>query len=124
MKNTDVLVEGEPAGLLLEALTALMKNSEEVDGMVRVEGVLAGESGAALVHALGRVTAELRADDMRSFLPGAAPNRRTEEQRAADALLVLVDRLGDAMSGDSSCLPAVSLRDADGRTIREPPSWR
>ena len=107
MKNTDVLVEGEPAGLLLEALTALMKNSEEVDGMVRVEGVLAGESGAALVHALGRVTAELRADDMRSFLPGAAPNRRTEERRAADALLVLVDRLGDAMSGDSSCLPAV-----------------
>lgn len=102
MTNTDVLVEGEPAGLLLEALTALMENSEEVDGMVSFEGVLAGESGAALVHALGRVTAQLHADDMRSFLPGATPNRRTEEQRAADALLVLVDRLGDAMSGGSS----------------------
>ncbi len=79
-----------------------MESSEEVDGMIRVEGVLAGDSGAALVHALGRVTAELHADDMRSFLPGAAPNRRTEEQRAADALSVLVNRLGDAMSGGSS----------------------
>lgn len=99
MTNTDVLVEGEPARLLLEALTAVMENSEEVDGMVRFEGPLAGDSGAALVHALGRVTAELHADDMRSFLPGATPNTRTEEQRAADAFFVLVKRLDEAITG-------------------------
>lgn len=97
--NSDVLVEGEPAGLLLEALTALMQNSEEVDGLVRFEGPLVGDSGAALVHALGRVTAELHADDMRRFLPGATPNTRTEEQRAADAFLVLVKRLDEAITG-------------------------
>ncbi|MEV8024173.1 hypothetical protein [Microbacterium sp. NPDC080220] len=97
--NSDVLVEGEPAGLLLEALTALMQNSEEVDGLVRFQGPLVGDSGAALVHALGRVTAELHADDMRSFLPGATPNTRTEEQRAADAFLVLVKRLDEAITG-------------------------
>ena len=42
--NSDVLVEGEPAGLLLEALTALMQNSEEVDGLVRFEGPFVGDS--------------------------------------------------------------------------------
>ena len=102
MKNTDVLVEGEPAGLLLEALMALRVAPEEVDGFARLEGPLVGDSGAALVHALGRITAELHADDMRSFLPGATPNRRTVEQRAADALLVLVDRLDEALTGHSS----------------------
>ena len=98
MTNTNVLVEGEPAGLLLEALTSLMENSEEVDGMVRFEGPLAGDSGAALVHALGRVTAELHADDMRSFLPGATPNTRTEEQRAADAFFILAKRVDEALT--------------------------
>ena len=98
MTNTNVLVEGEPAGLLLEALTSLMENSEEVDGMVRFEGPLAGDSGAALVHALGRVTAELHADDMRSFLPGATPNTRTEEQRAAEAFFILAKRVDEALT--------------------------
>ncbi len=101
MTNTNVLVEGEPAGLLLEALTSLMENSEEVDGMVRFEGPLAGDSGAALVHALGRVTAELHADDMRSFLPGATPNTRTEEQRAADAFFILAKRVDEALTGQA-----------------------
>ncbi|MAP64628.1 MAG: hypothetical protein CMH34_13015 [Microbacterium sp.] len=101
MTNTNVLVEGEPAGLLLEALTSLMENSEEVDGMVRFEGPLAGDSGAALVHALGRVTAELHADDMRSFLPGATPNTRTEEQRAAEAFFILAKRVDEALTGQA-----------------------
>ncbi|MDZ8276705.1 hypothetical protein R2Q81_12210 [Microbacterium aquimaris] len=69
--------------------------------MVRFEGPLAGDSGAALVHALGRVTAELHADDMRSFLPGATPNTRTEEQRAADAFFILAKRVDEALTGQA-----------------------
>ncbi|MFV0372971.1 hypothetical protein [Microbacterium sp.] len=102
MTINDVLVEGEPAGLLLDALTTLMENSEEVDGMINADIMWGGDSGAALVHTLGRITAELRANDMRSFLPGAIPNARTDEQRGADALLVLVRRLDEAMTGQRS----------------------
>lgn len=99
MTITGVLVEDEPAELLLEALTALMENSEELDGMVSFGGKLGGDSGAALVHALGRITAELHAADMRSFLPGGARNERTEEQRGADAFILLVERLDEALTG-------------------------
>jgi len=98
MTKTQLMVEGEPAHLLLEALQQLMENShEDEDGVLRCEGTLAGDSGAALVHALGRVTAELHADDIRSYLPGASRNARTEEQRGADALIVLMERLAAAM---------------------------
>lgn len=101
MTITDVLVEGEPAGLLLEALTTLTENPEEVDGLVRFEGRVGGDSGAALVHALGRVMAELRADDMRNFRPGATTTTRTEGQLGADALVVLVERLDEALTARS-----------------------
>ena len=97
MTITDVLVEDEPAELLLEAITALMENSEASAGMTSFGGKLAGDSGAALVHALGRITAELHAEDMRSFLPGGTRNKRTEEQRGADAFILLVDRLEEAL---------------------------
>ncbi|QPE04279.1 DUF222 domain-containing protein [Microbacterium schleiferi] len=98
MTISDVLVEGEPAELLLEAIMSLMENSEEADGMTRFGGKLGGDSGAALIHALGRITAELRADDMRSFLPGRTRSKRTEEQRGADAFILLVDRLEEALT--------------------------
>lgn len=101
MTISDVLVEGEPAELLLEAMMALMENSEESDGMVSFGGKLAGDSGAALIHALGRITAELRADDMRSFLPGGTRNERTEEQRGADAFILLTERLEEALTARS-----------------------
>lgn len=99
MTIDDVLVEGEPAVLILEALLPLFENREEkADGMTMISGTIGGDSGAALLHALGRITAELRADDMRSFLPGATPNRRTEEQRGADAFFLLADRVDEALT--------------------------
>lgn len=122
MTNNELMVEDEPATLILEALLQLWENCEEAgDGMVHVGGPLTGDSGAALVHALGRITAELNAADMRSFLPGGTRNHRTEEQRGADALLVLVERLSKAVgidepliSGDNPYLrsgtPRLSVR--------------
>jgi hypothetical protein len=98
MTINEVLVESEPVELLLEALTGLTEKPDETEGLVRLEGQLSGDSGAALVHALGRLTAELHAADMRSFLPGATPNRRTAEARGADALLILVERLREAVA--------------------------
>ena len=98
MTIDDVVVEGEPAALLIEALAGLTEHSREVDGLVRFEGQVGGDSGAALVHALGRITAELHADDIRSYLPGATPHGRTEGQRAADAFAILVERLHEALA--------------------------
>ena len=115
MTNTDILVEDEPAGLLLEALTSVMEGSEESDGVVTFEGLLVGDAGAALVHALGRVTAELHADDMRSFLPGRIPNRRTADQRSADAFFVLVDRLEEALSSSTDSTPQPTPRRTPAR---------
>lgn len=97
MTINDVLVEDEPAVLILEALLGLQLR-DETDGMSSLSGKIGGESGAALLHALGRITAKLRADDMRSLLPGATPNRRTQEQREADAFFILADRVDEALS--------------------------
>ena len=66
--------------------------------MIQVQELIGGDSGAALVHALGRIDAELQAIDMRSFLPGGTRNSRTEEQRRADALMLLVERLDEAVT--------------------------
>jgi hypothetical protein len=107
MTNTELIVEGEPAQLILEALQPLMDNSHEENGMIHYEGALVGDSGAALVHALGRVTAELHAADIRSYLPGGIRNARTEEQRGADALILLMERLTAALEFD---MPAAPLR--------------
>ncbi|MDW4572115.1 DUF222 domain-containing protein [Microbacterium sp. M3] len=97
MTDNGPLVEGEPALLILEAIDTVIANSEEQDGMLRFEGLIGGDSGAALIHALGRVTAELAADDMRSFLRGGARNKRTEEQRSGDALILLMERISAAL---------------------------
>lgn len=98
MTIDDVLVEDEPAVLILEALLSLKPSDGDADGMATLTGTIGGDSGAALLHALGRIEAKLRADDMRSFLPGATPNRRTQEQRGADAFFILADRVDEALS--------------------------
>lgn len=97
MTDNGPLVEGEPALLILEALDAIFADSEEVDGMIHFEGPIGGDAGAALVHALGRVTAELAAEDMRSSLPGGVPSNRTHAQRGADALIILMERIAEAL---------------------------
>ncbi|WP_193596915.1 DUF222 domain-containing protein [Microbacterium sp. YJN-G] len=97
MTNTEILVEGEPVHLLLDALQALRETESDVEGMVQFEGQLSGDSGAALAHALGRIKAELQAADMRSFLPGGSRTTRTDGQRGADALILLIERLGNAL---------------------------
>lgn len=106
MSKSELIVEGEPAHLIIEAIQTISENShEEEDGMIHWEGTLSGDSGAALVHALGRVTAELHAADMRSYLTGSSRNARTEEQRRADALIVLVQRLAEALELDIPAAP-------------------
>ncbi|WP_236967276.1 DUF222 domain-containing protein [Microbacterium aurantiacum] len=97
MTIDEVLVEGEPAVLILEALRS-MTVTHDGDGMSTMKGRIGGDSGAALLHALGNITAELTAEDMRSFLPGRTPNRRTEEQREADAFILLADRVDKALT--------------------------
>ena len=108
------MVEDEPVRLILEALVPLMETSVTRDGMTRWEGPIGGDSGAALIHALGRITAELHAADMRSFLPGGTRNKRTEEQRRADALLVLVERLSRALGDDTPIIPGPHPRSRPG----------
>lgn len=99
MTHTEPMVEGEPARLILEGLLTITSNlQEDEDGTVRVDVPLNGDAGAAVVHALGRVTAELRAADMRSFIPGGTRSSRTEDQRGFDALILLTQRLAEAMS--------------------------
>lgn len=102
MTHNEPIVEGEPALLLLEAFQTIVANSDEHDGMLHFEGAIGGDSGAALIHALGRVTAELSAEDMRSFLPGGTRNRRTEGQRRADALILLMERVEAALKCEAA----------------------
>lgn len=110
MTDNEPLVEGEPALLILEALQTVMANSDEYDGMIHFEGPISGDAGAALVHALGRVTAELAAEDMRSFLPGGTRNRRTDEQRGADALILLLERVAAALEIEVAATPVRHLQ--------------
>lgn len=72
--------------------------TDEADGMSTMRGAVGGDSGAALLHALGRIRARLAAEDMRSFLPGRTPHRHTEDQRGADAFILVADRVTDALS--------------------------
>lgn len=106
MTDNGPLVEGEPALLILEAFRMVMDNSDESNGMIHFEGRVGGDAGAALVHALGRVTAELAAEDMRSFLPGGSRNDRTEGQRGADALILLMERVAAALETDAATMPS------------------
>ncbi|WP_203581618.1 DUF222 domain-containing protein [Microbacterium hibisci] len=95
--NNGPLVEGEPALLIFEAFETIVANSDEHDGMLHFDGQIGGDAGAALIHALGRVTAELAAEDMRSFLPGGTRNKRTDGQRRFDALMLLMERVSAAL---------------------------
>jgi hypothetical protein len=117
MTNTELIVEGEPAHLILEALQVLMASGREEDDMVHLETVLVGDSGAALAHALGRVTAELCAEDMRSFLPGGARTGRTEDQRRHDAMILLIERIVEAMSIDGIPRPLTGIREQVHRGV-------
>ena len=85
MTHNELLVEGEPARLLLEALQTLIADSDEHDGMIHFEGLIGGDAGAALVHALGRVTAA---------------------QRGADAFLLLMERVAGAFEAEGATTPA------------------
>ena len=105
MTRIEPMVEGEPVRLILEAVMPLMETSHTQDGMTCWEGQIGGASGAAFLHALGRITADLHAADMRSFLPGGTRNKRTEEQRRADALLVLVERISEAVDVGDPLVP-------------------
>ena len=77
MTKQEPMVEGEPVRLILEALLPLLETSVTKDGMTRVKGPLVGDSGAALVHALGGSPLSWNAADMRSFLPAAVATDRT-----------------------------------------------
>ena len=96
MTTNELMVEGEPARLLVQAMQTMITDGDVQDGMFHYEGVLDGDSGAALLHALGRVTAELHAQDIRSFLPGGSRNVRTDDQRRSDAFVLLLRRLRQA----------------------------
>ncbi len=90
--------------------TVMEDGEERDDGMFHFEGPISGDAGAALVHALGRVTAELAAEDMRSFLPGGARIRRTDEQRGADALILLMERVAAALEIQAEAAPVRPAR--------------
>jgi len=105
MTDNETIVEGEPARLIIEAFEVIMANSHEHDGMLEFEGAIGGDAGAALVHALGRVTAELHAEDMRSFLPGGTRNNRTADQRTHDAFMLLMQRVAAALEPATPSAP-------------------
>lgn len=100
MTKPEIMVEGEPVSLIVEALQSLTPSGREKDGMLLMKGKIGGDSGAALLHALGCITAELQARDMRSFLPGGSRTERTDGQRRADALVLLIDRVSEAVGLD------------------------
>jgi hypothetical protein len=83
----DALVAGEPTRLLFEALEQFDRKSRR-DGMTHFTAVLEPRLGVPFMRALQRVELELLRDD---DAPAGTP-----EQRAADALVVLVLRVADA----------------------------
>lgn len=90
---THQLVEGEPLGLLAEALLR-SDLQEDPHGMWSLTSRLEPDIGDSFVRALMRVEARLMLEDTDQLgRPGA--EHRTHEQRAADALIILVTSLAD-----------------------------
>lgn len=90
---THQLVEGEPLGLLAEALLHV-DLQEDPDGMWSLTSRLEPDIGDPFVRALMRVEARLMLEDA-DQLGGPVAEHRTHEQRAADALVILVRSIAD-----------------------------
>lgn len=90
----DRLVAGEPVELLAQAL-GQFELSEEPDGMIDVSVRLEPELGVPFSRALMRVEAELLLQDA-DALGGPHDEKRTDDQRRADALVALSLRIVDA----------------------------
>jgi hypothetical protein len=91
--STHHLVEGEPLELLAEALLHI-DLQEQQDGTWSVTSLLEPDVGDPFVRALMRVEARLLLEDAdRVGTPGV--EHRTYEQRAADALVLLVTSVAD-----------------------------
>ena len=86
-----VVVAGEPADVLLEALLHF-KWRTRADGVVSVSFRLEPELGAPLARALMRIEAELLLADA-DGVGTEADQERTHDQRLVDALFELVERL-------------------------------
>jgi hypothetical protein len=93
---TDTCVAGEPAETLLQALRQI-KWKNGPDGMATGSARLEPRLGHPLFRALMRVQAELMLDDA-DRLGSETSEDRTHEQRAADALVALADRVVDAIA--------------------------
>jgi hypothetical protein len=91
-------VAGEPVDALLPGLIALRDSMVfEADGMTSMGAMLTAEQAAPLARALFRVQAELLQRDARVW--DELARTRTAENRAADALVLLVQRVGRAVGG-------------------------
>lgn len=98
-QSTHHLVEGEPLGLLAEALLQI-DMEQKPDGRWSLTTRLGPRIGDPFVRALMRVEARLMLEDAdRLGTPGV--EHRTYEQRAADALVLLVTSVTDATGGGS-----------------------
>jgi hypothetical protein len=89
------LVAGEPWEEVARALLRL-KRTQTSDGSLQITGVLDREVAAPLVAALMRVEADLLLEDADAVSRGESC-RRTQEQRAADALVEVARRLGEVV---------------------------
>ncbi|MGH9025766.1 MAG: DUF222 domain-containing protein [Acidimicrobiia bacterium] len=90
----DRLVAGEPVELLVEALVRI-DFTEEPDGMVHGTVRLEPELGLPFFRALMRAEAELLLQDANA-LGQAHDEKRTDDQRRADAFVALALRVVDA----------------------------
>ena len=87
---------GEPVEALLPGLIALRNSMVyEADGMASMEAMLTADQAAPLTRALFRVEAELLQRDARVW--DELARTRTPENRAADAFVLLAQRVGRAV---------------------------
>ena len=93
--QTNPLVAGERSSALLRALGQITHQTD-VAGMWRFNLAVTPVVGAPLLRALMRVEAELLRDDANWISADAPQPTRTEDQRRADALVVLVERITEA----------------------------
>jgi hypothetical protein len=91
---TDIRVAGEPVEALLEALL-LFKWKEESNGMARGSARLEPRLAQQFFRALMRVQAEFMLEDA-NRLGTEGFEDRTNEHRAADALIALALRITNA----------------------------
>lgn len=95
MERTAGTVYGEPVGDVLPGLVALADSMRPgPDGMYRGSVTLEHATAAPLFRALMRAEAELMLEDADSYGTADA-QKRTHEQRAADAVFRLASRLRD-----------------------------